>query len=116
MLPIKQNKYVLVKRKQCTLWKKICVSKKGCKISKLKTFWEGKKIIIRKVRKCVMKNLSKKYKRAHCCRFTRICQGKKCRDISKGCFWTGKKILIEDLILRWKVICRDTELGKKKKY
>jgi len=61
-----------------------------------------------------MKNLSKKYKRAHCCRFTRICQGKKCRDISKGCFWTGKKILIEDLILRWKVICRDIPFGKGK--
>jgi len=117
MLPIKQNKYVLVKRKQCTLWKKICVSKKRLQNFKIKNILGRKKNYYKKSKKmCNEKFIKKKYKRAHCCRFTRICQGKKCRDISKGCFWTGKKILIEDLILRWKVICRDTPFGKKKKY
>jgi len=60
MLPIKQNKYVLVKRKQCTLWKKICVSKKGCKISKLKTFWEGKKNYYKKSKKMCNEKFIKK--------------------------------------------------------
>lgn len=116
MLPIKQNKFVIIKRKQCTLWSKKCVSKKGCKIVKNKNIlvWK-KKIIIRKLRKCSVQNFSKRYKRTHCCRFTRICQNKKCKDISRGCFWTGRKILIEKTILRWKVICRDVPFGKKKK-
>jgi len=88
--------------------------KKGCKVVKTKTFWEGKKIIIRKLRKCSVKSFSKKYDRTHCCRFTRICQEKKCKNILRGCFWTGKKIYKQETFLRWKVICRDVPFGKHK--
>jgi len=112
MVPIKRHKYIMIKRKRCVVFRKQCV-KKQCKVVRIKKFWEGKKIIIKRFRRCQLKKISRKYKRAKCCRFTRVCQGKKCRDIKRGCFYQGKKVLIEiDTILRWKVICRDIPFGK----
>jgi len=67
------------------------------------------------LRKCIVKDFSKKYRRTHCCRFTRICKGKKsCKDIGTHCYWTGKKIYKLTGFLRWKVICRDIPFGKQK--
>jgi len=115
MLTIKSHKFLIVKRKRCSLWRKKCIQRRGCKTIKRKSFWEGKKIIIRKLRKCIVKDFSKKYRRTHCCRFTRICKGKKsCKDIGTHCYWTGKKIYKLTGFLRWKVICRDIPFGKQK--
>jgi len=60
MLPIKQNKFVIIKRKQCTLWSKKCEAKKGCKIAKIKTFWYGKKNYYKKIKKMFSSKLFKK--------------------------------------------------------
>jgi len=63
------------------------------------------------------KKFSRNSRKSHCCRFTRVCSGKKCKNIKRGCFWFGKKIRINtNIILRWKVICRDIPFGKQKKY
>jgi hypothetical protein len=114
MLPIKKHKFIMIKRKRCSIWRKHCVGRK-CKIIKIKHFWEGKKIIITRYRKCSVKHLNRKFNRKHCCRFTRICQGKKCRELKRGCFWYGKKIPREvNAFLRWKVVCRDIPFGKRK--
>jgi len=84
------------------------------KLLNIKNIGKEKKITIRKLRKCMVKDFSKKFRRTHCCRFTRICKGKKCREIGRHCFWTGRKIYKLTAFLRWKVICRDVPFGKHK--
>jgi len=37
------------------------------------------------------KKFSRNSRKSHCCRFTRVCSGKKCKNIKRGCFWFGKK-------------------------
>lgn len=60
MVTIKQHKYLVVKRKRCSLYRKKCVSKKGCKVVKTKTFWEGKKNYNKKAQKMFSKIIFKK--------------------------------------------------------
>jgi len=106
---------LLLKERDVQVGLKVVLQKKGCKHVSIKHWWAGKKIIIRRYRQCGVKKFSKKYERTQCCRFTRICVGKKCKNLKRGCFWTGKKVLTGfNTILRWKVMCRDIPFGRNK--